>query len=138
MHLLSLAIWTPIAFGVVLLALGRDEHAGAVRWLALAGSGSSFIITRAVISGFDASTSAMQFVELLPWIERFNVHYRLGVDGLSVWFVILTAFITVIVVISAWEVIAERVNQYMGAFLILSCLRIGVFAALDGLRFYLF
>jgi NADH-quinone oxidoreductase subunit M len=80
----------------------------------------------------------MQFQENLPWIDRFNVHYRLGIDGLSVWFVLLTAFITVIVVISAWEVITERVNQYMGAFLILSGLMVGVFSALDGLLFYVF
>ena len=81
----------------------------------------------------------MQFGESLPWIERFNViQYHLGVDGLSVWFVPLTAFITVIVVISAWEVITERVNQYMGAFLILSGLMVGVFSALDGLLFYVF
>ena len=80
----------------------------------------------------------MQFVEKLPWIERFNVHYHLGVDGISLWFVPLTAFITVIVVISAWQVITERVNQYMGAFLILSGLMVGVFCALDGLLFYVF
>ena len=81
-----------------------------------------------LITGFDASTAAMQFQEKLPWIERFNVHYHLGVDGISVWFVLLTAFITVIVVIAGWEVITERVNQYMGAFLILSGLMVGVFA----------
>ena len=138
MNLLSLAIWTPVFFGIVLLVLGRDEHAGAVRWLALAGSVLSFIVTLPVISGFDASTSAMQYVELMPWIDRLNVHYHLGVDGLSVWFVVLTAFITVIVVISAWEVITERVNQYMGAFLILSGLMVGVFSALDGLLFFVF
>ena len=80
----------------------------------------------------------MQFAENLPWIERFNVRYHLGVDGISVWFVLLTAFITVIVVISAWEVITERVNQYMGAFLILSGIMVGVFCALDGLLFYVF
>ena len=80
----------------------------------------------------------MQFVEKARWIERFNVNYHLGIDGISFWFVLLTAFITVIVVISAWEVITERVNQYMGAFLILSGLMIGVFCALDGILFYVF
>ncbi|MFN3296192.1 NADH-quinone oxidoreductase subunit M [Caldimonas sp.] len=138
MSLLSLAIWTPILFGVILLTLGRDEHANAVRWIALAGAVLSFFITVPLVTGFDTSTSAMQFVEHVPWIERFNVHYHLGVDGLSVWFVLLTAFITVVVVISAWEVITERVNQYMGAFLILSGLMVGVFSALDGLLFYVF
>ncbi|WP_038208674.1 NADH-quinone oxidoreductase subunit M [Xenophilus azovorans] len=138
MGLLSLAIWLPIAVGVVLLAFGRDAWARGVRWIALAGSIVSFLVTLPVWTRFDNGTSAMQFVEKSPWIERFNVHYHLGVDGLSMWFVLLTAFITVIVVISAWEVITERVNQYMGAFLILSGLMIGVFCALDGMLFYVF
>ena len=138
MGLLSLAIWTPIAFGVILLALGRDEHAGAVRWLALIGALVSFAVTLPLYSGFEVGSAAMQFVEKAAWIERFNVHYHLGVDGISLWFVLLTAFITVIVVIAGWEVITTKVNQYMAAFLILSGLMIGVFAALDGLLFYVF
>ena len=138
MGLLSLAIWLPIASGVLLLAFGRDEHAGAVRWAALAASLASFAVTLPLISGFDAGTAAMQFQEKLGWISRFNVNYHLGLDGLSLWFVPLTAFITVIVVIAAWEVITERVNQYLGAFLILSGLMVGVFCALDGLLFYVF
>src|SRR2546425_1882009 len=138
MGLLSLAIWLPIVSGALLLALGRDDQANAVRWLALIASIASFLITLPLISSFDAHTAAMQFQENLPWIERFNVHYHLGVDGLSVWFVLLTAFITVVVVISAWQVITEAVNQYMGAFLILSGLMVGVFSALDGLLFYVF
>ena len=138
MGLLSLAIWLPIACGVLLLALGRDSNAGAVRWMALVGAFASFLVTLPLIGGFDTSTAAMQFTESLPWIERFNVRYALGVDGLSMWFVPLTAFITVIVVISAWEVITDRTHQYMGAFLILSGLMVGVFSALDGLLFYVF
>jgi len=138
MGLLSLAIWLPIAAGALLLAVGRDEYANNVRWIALVASILSFLVTLPLVSGFDTGTAAMQFQENLPWIERFNVHYRLGIDGLSVWFVLLTAFMTVIVVISAWEVITERVNQYMGAFLILSGLMVGVFSALDGLLFYVF
>ena len=138
MGLLSLAIWLPIVAGVVLLAIGRDEYAGAVRWLALVAALAAFLVTLPLITGFDTGTAAMQFEEKLAWIERFNVHYHLGVDGLSMWFVPLTAFITVIVVISAWEVITDRVNQYMGAFLILSGIMVGVFSALDGLLFYVF
>jgi NADH-quinone oxidoreductase subunit M len=138
MGLLSLAIWTPILFGVILLAFGRDEHAKVVRWIALIGSVVSLAVTLPLYSGFDASTSALQFVENTMWIERFNVFYHLGVDGLSLWFVLLTAFITVIVVIAGWEVITERVNQYMGAFLILSGLMVGVFSAVDGMLFYVF
>ena len=138
MGLLSLAIWLPILSGVLLLALGRDEHVKVVRMLALVAAVASFVITIPLITGFDSSTAAMQFQENLAWIERFHVRYHLGVDGISVWFVLLTAFITVIVVIAAWEVVTERVNQYMGAFLILSGIMVGVFSALDGLLFYVF
>src|ERR1700758_718543 len=115
----NLAIWLPILAGVVLLAMGRDENARAVRWMSLVFAIASFLVT-------------------LPLITGFNAHYHLGVDGISVWFVLLTALITVVVVISAWEVITSRVNQYMGAFLILSGVMVGVFAAVDGLLFYTF
>jgi NADH-quinone oxidoreductase subunit M len=138
MGLLSLAIWTPIAFGVVLLALGRDDQPNMVRWLALIGSVVSFLMTLPLYGQFDNASAAMQFVENASWIDRFNVNYHLGVDGISFWFVLLTAFINVIVVIAGWEAITRRVNQYMGAFMILSGLMIGVFCALDGLLFYVF
>ncbi len=138
MGLLSLAIWTPIFFGVVLLALGRDEHANAVRWIALAGAVLSLLVTVPIYTDFELGTAAMQFVEKSVWIAPFNVHYHLGVDGISLWLVLLTAFISVIVVIASWESITERVNQYMGAFLILSGLMIGVFASMDAMLFYVF
>ena len=138
MGLLSVAIWLPIAFGVLLLATGRDDRAAMVRTTAMIGAVASFLVTVPLMTGFANGTAAMQFVEKLPWIARLNVHYHLGIDGLSMWFVPLTAFITVIVVISAWQVIESRVAQYMGAFLILSGLLIGVFCALDGLLFYVF
>ena len=138
MGLLSLAIWTPIGFGLVLLALGRDEQATAVRWVALLGALVSLLVTLPLLSGFELGSAAMQFVEKAPWISRFNVNYHLGLDGISLWFVPLTAFINVVVVIAGWEAITQRVNQYMGAFMILSGLMIGVFCALDGLLFYVF
>ena len=138
MGLLSIAIWLPIAFGALLLAVGRDQNASVVRGIALAGALLSLVVTLPLITGFNTTTAAMQFVEKISWIERFNLHYHLGVDGLSMWFVPLTAFITVVVVIAAWEVITERVAQYLGAFLILSGLMIGVFCALDGMLFYVF
>ena len=138
MSWLSLAIWTPIVFGLVILPLGRDSQASLARWLALAGSVLSFLVTLPLYTGFQAGTAQMQFVEKAPWIERFNIYYHLGVDGISLWFVLLTAFITIIVVIAGWEVIQKKVNQYMAVFLILSGLMIGVFAALDGLLFYVF
>jgi NADH-quinone oxidoreductase subunit M len=138
MELLSLAIWTPIVCGVLLLAFGRDEHLRLVRWFALTGALFSFVLTLPLYAQFDNASASMQFVENLPWISRFNVNYHLGIDGISLWFVLLTAFITVVVVIAGWEVITERVNQYMGAFLVLSGLLIGVFCALDGMLFYVF
>jgi NADH-quinone oxidoreductase subunit M len=138
MGLLSLAIWTPIAFGALLLALGRDDQAKVVRWFALLGSLISLLVTIPLYSGFQIGTADLQFVERFMWIERFNINYHLGVDGISLWFVLLTAFINVIVVIAGWEVITERVNQYMGAFMILSGLMIGVFSAVDGMLFYVF
>jgi NADH-quinone oxidoreductase subunit M len=138
MGLLSLAVWVPVVFGVVLLALGRDDQAGVVRWVALLGALAGLVVTVPLITGFVNATADMQFVEKTVWIERFNINYHLGLDGISLWLVPLTAFINVIVVISAWEVITEKVHQYMGAFLILSGLMIGVFSALDGMLFYVF
>jgi NADH-quinone oxidoreductase subunit M len=136
--LLSLAIWCPIAFGLFVLAFGRDDNPALVRAVSLLGSIISFLVTLPLIQQFDKAAHGMQFVEKAAWIERFNVNYFLGIDGISIWFVLLTAFITIIVVIAGWEVIEKRVAQYMGAFLILSGLMIGVFCALDGLLFYVF
>lgn len=138
MGLLSLAIWTPIVFGAVLLLLGRDDQARGVRWIALVGAVISLLVTLPLYSGFQLGTSTMQFVENSPWIERINVNYHLGVDGISLWLVLLTAFINVVVVIASWESITSRVNQYMAAVMMLSGLQIGVFAALDGMLFYVF
>ena len=136
--LLSLSIWTPIAFGILILLLGRESNANAMRWLALVGAVVSFLITLPVVSGFDVAKAGMQFVESTPWIEPFNIQYQLGVDGISLWFVPLTAFITVITVIAGWEVITERVALYMASFLILSGLMVGVFCAVDAMLFYVF
>ncbi|HAB48245.1 MAG: NADH-quinone oxidoreductase subunit M [Betaproteobacteria bacterium] len=136
--LLTAAIWIPIAFGLVLLAFGNDRSAGVVRGIALIGALIGFLVTLPVIMQFDASTADMQFVEKRIWIDLLDAYYHLGVDGLSVWFIVLTAFITVIVVIAGWEVIQENVAAYMASFLMLSGLMIGVFTALDGLLFYVF
>lgn len=138
MALLSLAIWTPIVIGILLLSFGRDDQQQLVRWLALFGALISFLLTIPLYVSFDTSSAEMQFVEKMSWISRFSINYYLGVDGISLWFVPLTAFITFIVVLASWESITVRVNQYMAAFLILSGLMIGVFSALDGLLFYVF
>ncbi|OIQ99848.1 NADH-quinone oxidoreductase subunit M [mine drainage metagenome] len=136
--LLSLSIWTPIAFGILILLLGRETNAPAMRWLALVGALLSLLVTIPLVTGFNMADAGMQFVERAPWIEPFNVHYHLGIDGISLWFIPLTAFITVITVIAGWEVITERVPLYMASFLILSGLMVGVFCALDGILFYVF
>jgi NADH-quinone oxidoreductase subunit M len=136
--LLSLAIWVPILAGLLVLAVGGDDRAPLQRWIALMGSLVGFLVTIPLWTGFNPGTSAMQFVELTPWIERFNVNYHLGVDGISMLFILLNSFITVLVVIAGWSVIESRVGQYNAAFLILSGLLNGVFAALDAVLFYVF
>ena len=136
--LLSLAIWLPILFGLLVLATGGDRNAPRARWLALAGALLGFLVTLPLYAKFDISIAGMQFVEMRPWIERFNAHYHLGVDGISLLFILLNSFMTPLVVIASWRVIESRVAQYMAAFLIMSGLLNGVFSALDALLFYLF
>jgi NADH-quinone oxidoreductase subunit M len=136
--LLSLAIWVPIAAGLLVLACGGDRNAPMQRNLALAGALGGFLVTIPLWAGFSNATPAMQFVERLAWIPRFNVYYHLGVDGISMLFILLNSFITPLVVIAGWTVIERRVGQYMGAFLIMSGLLNGVFSALDGMLFYVF
>ena len=136
--LLSLAIWVPVLFGLGVLLTGDDRDAPAQRWLALTGAITGFLVTIPLWTGFDTHTAAMQFEEFVPWIEQFNINYHLGIDGISMLFVLLNSFVTITVVIAGWTVIESRVAQYMGAFLIMSGLLNGVFAALDGVLFYVF
>ena len=133
--LLSSLVWLPVAAGLLLLLLGERASA-AGRWLALAASTATFVLAVQLWSGFDAGTHAMQFVEREPWIGAFNAWYHLGVDGISMPLIVLTAFVTPLVVIAAWTVIGKRSNQYLAAFLVLEGLMIGVFAALDAMLFY--
>ncbi|XZG69790.1 NADH-quinone oxidoreductase subunit M [Chitinibacteraceae bacterium HSL-7] len=137
-HLLSYAIWVPIVAGLIVLATGSDKNAKLARWLSLAGALAGFLVTIPLYTGFDTHSSGMQFEELTPWIEAFSINYHLGVDGLSVWFVILNAFTTLMVVLAGWEVIQNRVSQYMAAFLIMSGLINGAFSSLDAILFYVF
>jgi NADH-quinone oxidoreductase subunit M len=136
--LLSLAIWIPIFAGLLTLATGSDRNAPLARMIALAGAVLGLLVTIPLWTGFDMKTSAMQFVELSPWIPRFNINYSLGVDGISMLFVILNSFITIIVVLAGWKVIEQKVAQYNAAFLIMSGLMNGIFTALDGMLFYVF
>ena len=137
-HILSLVVWIPIVAGACVLATGSDRNAALARWLALAGSLLGLIVAIPLATGFDISTSAMQFVEKAAWIPALNAHYHLGVDGISMPLVLLNSFTTVLVVIAGWQVIQDRVAQYMAAFLIMSGLINGAFAALDGILFYVF
>jgi NADH-quinone oxidoreductase subunit M len=136
-HLLSLAIWLPILGAFAVLAVG-SERRDAMRWLALAVAVAGFLVTIPLYTGFDKSQAGMQFVELAPWIPDFRVNYFLGVDGISVLFLLLNSFITVLVVLAGWTVIEEKQAQYMGAFLIMSGLMNGIFCALDAMLFYVF
>jgi len=136
--LLSLVIWTPIIGGVAVLFFGKEEQTGIARWLSLFISILTFVLTIPLYTAFDTSTYQMQFGEHLSWIKSFNISYTLGVDGISMPLILLTAFSTVIVVIAGWEVIKDKTAQYMAAFLIMNGLMIGVFAALDAILFYVF
>jgi NADH-quinone oxidoreductase subunit M len=136
--LLSLAIWVPVGAALLVLAAGGDRNAPLQRWIALAGALAGFLVTLPLYAGFDTGSAQMQFVELAPWIRQFNVNYHLGVDGISMLFVILNSFITVLVVIAGWSVIENRVGQYYASFLMLSGVMNGVFSALDGVLFYVF
>lgn len=135
---LSLTIWVPIIAGILVLFLHREEHKGTARAVALVGSILGLIVAMPLWTGFDNGSAAMQFVERYVWIERYNIHYALGVDGISMLFVLLNSFTTILVIIAAWEVIQEKVSQYLAAFLIMSGLINGVFAATDAILFYLF
>ncbi len=136
---LSVSIWLPIAGGVLMLAVGGDPaRAGLVRQIALGSAVLGFLATVPLYVGFDVTAHGMQFTELSPWVERFHIQYHLGVDGISLVFLLLNSFITVLVVVAGWDVIRDRVSQYMAAFLIMSGLMNGVFAALDAILFYVF
>jgi NADH-quinone oxidoreductase subunit M len=137
MPILSLCIWLPIVFGVAVLVIGNDRNPAPARWVALAGSVAGFLLSLYLWQSFEL-TADMQFVENSPWIPRFNINYHLGVDGISMPFVILNSFMTVLVVIAHWEVVTDKVSQYLAAFLIMSGTINGVFSSLDAIVFYVF
>ena len=142
-YLLSYLVWLPIVGGAALLAIGdngdvRSSRAGLMRLVALGTTLLTLLLSVGLYAGFDNAESGMQFVERVPWIESLSVYYYLGVDGLSAPLILLTTFITPLVVIAGWDSIDNRPAQYFAAFLILEGLMIGVFSALDGLLFYVF
>jgi NADH-quinone oxidoreductase subunit M len=136
--LLSVLIWLPIAGAVVVLLLGSSARAQLGKQVALGTSILTFVLSIPLFTRFDSATAAMQFVESVPWIERFQASYGLGVDGISMPLILLTTFLTPIVVIAGWQVIKLRPAQYFASFLLLEGMMIGVFAATDALLFYVF
>jgi NADH-quinone oxidoreductase subunit M len=135
--LLSVVIWLPIAGGLVTLAFG-EQRARAARWAALVSSLLTLTVCVRLYTGFANGTANFQFIERLPWIPALKSQYYLGVDGISLPLILLTAFMTVPVIIAGWSVVEKRSAQYYAAFLIMEGLMIGVFAALDSLLFYFF
>ena len=137
-HLLSFSVWTPILSGIVVLFSANDQKPNATRWLALVGGILAFLVAIPLYTHFNFSDGGFQFQEGFTWIPAFNINYHLGVDGIAIPLILLTSFTTVIVIISAWEVIEKRVAQYMACFLIMSGLMVGVFCALDAILYYVF
>ena len=135
---LSLAIWLPVIGAIAVLATGNDQRANVARILALIVSIVTFLVTLPLYTGFDKASTELQYIENLPWISALNINYSLGIDGIALLLILLTSFITIIVIISAWQVIQEKVSQYMAAFLIMEGLMIGVFSATDAILFYVF
>lgn len=138
MGLLSIVIWTPIIAGCALLAFSGERYGRFVRWAALGAAMLDFIFSLVLYKQFDNAQAGMQFVEKVSWIPSINIFYHIGVDGLSIWLILLNTFVTVLVVIACWENIQDRINQFMGALLVLSGLLIATFTALDALLFYIF
>ncbi|HEY8010134.1 MAG TPA: NADH-quinone oxidoreductase subunit M [Rudaea sp.] len=134
--LLTLLIWLPIAGAAVVLLFG--ERANTARWLALAIAVVTLVASVPLLTGYDAGAGTMQFVENTVWIGAIHANYHLGVDGISVALIVLTTFVTVLVILGAWEAVQTRVSQYLAAFLVLEGVMIGVFAAMDALLFYVF
>jgi NADH-quinone oxidoreductase subunit M len=137
-YILSLTIWMPIIAGILVLFLNHESQKPMARAVALVGSILGLLVAIPLWVGFDNASAAMQFVERSVWIPRYNIHYALGVDGISMLFVLLNSFTTILVIAASWEVIQEKVSQYLASFLIMSGLINGVFAATDAILFYLF
>jgi NADH-quinone oxidoreductase subunit M len=135
-HLLSWLIWLPIVGGFVVLGLGH--RATLAKWLSLAVSVVALLLGVPLWTWFKTGTAEMQFVERAPWISTIHAEFYIGVDGISMPLILLTTFTTVLVLIASWRNVEKRVAQYFAAFLILEGLMIGVFAALDGVLFYVF
>ncbi len=135
--ILSIVIWLPIIGGLLVLGSG-DKAPNVSRWLALFVAVATFVLSILLWTGFDSSTASMQFVEKAAWIPAYHINYHLGVDGISMPLILLTTFVTILVVIAGWEVIQYKPSSYMASFLIMEGVMVGVFSALDSMLFYVF
>ena len=135
LSLLSVLIWLPILGSLWILIIG-DKQATTARHIALAVSLLTFCLSLILYFLFDPTTADMQFTEKLSWIPAFGINYHLGIDGISMPLIILTTFTMVLVVLAGWETIKYKPAQYLGAFLFMEGLMIGVFSALDAILFY--
>ena len=136
--LLSLLIWVPVLGAIPVLIFGRNNRAELARWVALLISVACLLLCVFLWFHFDVNTSAMQFHENITWISSLNIHYDLGVDGISMPLIVLTCFTTMIVILASWTMVHEKVAQYLAAFLVMQGMVVGVFAALDAILFYFF
>jgi NADH-quinone oxidoreductase subunit M len=138
--LLSLVTFLPLAGVLLMLTLrGEAEQVSRnARWIALWTSLITFVLSILLWTGFDTANPGFQFEERLPWLQGLNISYHVGVDGISMLFVLLSTFLTPICVLASWQAIQSRVREYMIAFLVLETMMVGMFAALDLLVFYTF
>ena len=138
--ILSLVTFLPLvgAFFILLIRGDNEVVARNARMTALWTSSITFFLSLLLWTGFDRKSAAFQFVEKNPWIESFDISYHMGVDGISVLFVLLSTLLTPICVLASWDAIKVRVREYMIAFLVLETLMVGMFCALDFVLFYIF
>ena len=139
--ILSLTTFLPLVGVVFILLLPRRDPllmAQNARWIALWTSLITFVLSLFIWVWFDPTTAEFQFVEQAEWLPTFNISYHMGVDGISLFFVLLSTFLTLICVIASWQAIRARVREYMITFLVLETLMVGMFCALDLIAFYMF
>ncbi|ARG99154.1 complex I subunit 4 family protein [Legionella micdadei] len=137
-HLLNLLIWLPIIGGVFVFLTGDDKNPNVSRYLSLFTVILTLIMCIPLISGFDINTYSMQYIDEISWMPALGITYSLGIDGLSLLLIVLSIFTNLIVILSTWDSIQNRVGQYMAAFLIMQGLLVGVFSATDAIVFYIF
>ncbi len=135
-NILSLTIWLPILFGILVLFFENNEC--LARITAISGALLGLACSVFIFFSFNSSLSGLQFEENYSWITSFNINYHLGVDGISMPFLILNNFITVLVILAGWKVINYKVALYNSMFLIMTGLMSGVFASVDAILFYVF